>query len=1083
MLQDARSMSPAPETIGSEDSTQEDGASTTELGCLVSEGPTPETRAVPRHRCSCREAVGVTLPAILATLLFLPFIVGSAVGAHGLLGARGSGPMCLLALVWASVASLYPAWAWMTGKRALASLLLLGALLCCFVLLSLPALLALHSSKHLADEVDRLFPASVKAARDNPFGFGSWLIGPLAAEVGSCKLRPLHVSIPFKSISPPPHCSSQPFVRRCGSAGPLFLDVYLPELRGGAPGELSRPLLFFVHGGWWWSGDRTWHHACFFEYFLNRGFVLVSVGYRLTRDGYVGTDLVEDVVDGFMYVIEHAEELGIDKRRVILQGESAGGHLAVLASLLVPSGLVRGVVDLWGIQELRQGYSSHVRDNWPEAYTLFCGGNPVAKPGCFHNMSTTTHVAEQSPPMLLLHGTADTVVSFDQSVALAGALHNFQVPNLLVPAPQQVHGCWGVPSGICIQWLLLLGVPVAGTNFFAAVEVRFRAFLCMDICRHPFENEVQQKQQLLCSAMQWSDDDHKEVPPFWLLTKPPPPSEDEKLQASAAPSAAQLYQQRELQKVDAFVETDTCILPLAPKAQLGSAIHDRHRVLQVSLGREHLGTDVHGILLSDAGIAFTWGDNRFGQLGREPVIKEENGRPFPVKGLVGYEVTQVSAGMHHCLALVAPGLVWSWGRNKSGQLGVGDYRDRINPEKVCHPPVTDNPDESGFQLGANKDGQIISVSAGTDSSVAAALNSNIWQWGQISDGFQDQVVTSDKSKKSSIAVVKNRPFRVFQKDEFRSQMRAGRVSISSTGCKVLHQDTYTDKVRVETLVQGLQSMQESINKERLDIAALDAQQVKQKDGEAQAGGATENELDTLQDTIGELEHDIMVHERDIDALTKSLESCDLRQTHNRKQLQQLQQQGTSLHDRQDQVSLQISMAPKAGAERRKLEEQLAEVEEFVQANKNTRMTLLDQRAETDKEKQSIAAQLADLRRQKDRAERRLGIVRDLSKSTQATSSGASDLLIKVLHQQCTEVEEYFENRKDTSKEDNDFLAAMKILEMDKAFLDRVENKMKEKMKEMIDGNMRNGDRLRSDRAQMVRNPSFTTASKIADRDV
>ena len=45
---------------------------------------------------------------------------------------------------------------------------------------------------------------------------------------------------------------------------------------------------------------------------------------------------------------------------------------------------------LWGFlmldiaqQELEAdpGYSSHVRDNWPEAYTLFCGGNPVAKPG------------------------------------------------------------------------------------------------------------------------------------------------------------------------------------------------------------------------------------------------------------------------------------------------------------------------------------------------------------------------------------------------------------------------------------------------------------------------------------------------------------------------------------------------------------------------------------------------------------------------------------------------------------------------------------------------------------------------------
>jgi len=565
---------------------------------------------------------------------------------------------------------------------------------------------------------------------------------------------------------------------------------------------------------------------------------------------------------------------------------------------------------------------------------------------------------------------------------------------------------------------------------------------------------------ILKFAMQRNDDEFKEVPPFWLLTKPPP-SEDEKPQASSGvPSAAQLYQQRELSKLDVLVESDVCALPLAPKAQLASAIYDRHRVLQVCLGREH------GVLLSDAGIVFTWGDNRFGQLGREPVAKEENGRPFPVLGLLEYEVTQVSAGMRHCLALVSPGRVWAWGRNKAGQLGVGDYRDRTHPVKVCHPAVTDGPDETELQLGANKGFEIVCVSAGQDSSVAAGVNSNVWQWGEISDGFYDTLVNNDKSKKSSIAVVKNRPFLVFQEKEFRSQMRAGKVSISSTGCKVLHQDTYTDKVRTETLVQGLKSMQAGINKERLEIAALDAQQDKKKDGEDQSRDA-ENELDTLQDTVGELEHDILVHEREIDALTKSLESCDLRQAHNRKQLQQLQQQGTSLHDRQDQVSLQISMAPKAGAERRKLEEQLAEVEEFVQANKNTRMTLLDQRAETDKEKQSIAAQLTDLRRQRDRATRRLEIVRDLSKSTQATSSGASDLLIKVLHQQCVEIEEYFETRKDSSHDDNDFLAAMKILDLDRSFLERVETKMRERVKEITEGPARSGDKTRNERAQMV----------------
>lgn len=77
------------------------------------------------------------------------------------------------------------------------------------------------------------------------------------------------------------------------------------------------------------------------------------------------------------------------------------------------------------------------------------------------------------------------------------------------------------------------------------------------------------------------------------------------------------------------------------------------------------------------------------------------------------------------------------------------------------------------------------------------------------------------------------------------------------------------------------------------------------------------------------------------------------------------------------MSLRIYMAPKAGAERRKLEEQLAEVEEFVQANQNTRMTLLDQQAETDKEKQKISAQLADRRKQRERFQRRLDIAASL----------------------------------------------------------------------------------------------------------
>jgi len=530
--------------------------------------------------------------------------------------------------------------------------------------------------------------------------------------------------------------------------------------------------------------------------------------------------------------------------------------------------------------------------------------------------------------------------------------------------------------------------------------------------------------------MQFGDDDKKEQTPFWLFIKRK--EEDKgKTEGSEGKSAAEIYRERdEATETETLLESDICSLPLAPKAHLGSSILERHPVLQVSLGKEH------GVLLSDAGIAFTWGDNRYGQLGRAPVLKEENGRPFPVLGLESCEVTQVSAGTHHCLALVAPGLVWSWGRNKDGQLGVGDYRDRTQPVEVCHPPLADGVD-STLQLGANKGGQIISINAGLDSSLAAAVNSNIWQWGQISGGFS--VATAGDKTKHGGGLVQNRPYCIFRQDSFRSQMRSGKVSISSSGCKVLHQDTCTDKVRVETLVQGVQDMQDSINQERRELAELEkkanAEEVVRNPGEA------EDELSTLQDTIGQLERDIRLCEKEIEAFGKSLESCDLRQAHNRKQLQQLQQQGTSLRDRQDQVSLSIYMAPKAGAERRKLDEQLTEVEEFVQANKNTRMTLLDQRAETDKEKQKILAQLAERRKLRDRFQRRLEIVKDLSRSSKASTTGSSDPLMKMLHKLCSETAEYFHRR--ASQATQGFLDHMKTRDADFAFLDQTEQKMKD----------------------------------------
>merc|ERR1712228_336827 len=104
----------------------------------------------------------------------------------------------------------------------------------------------------------------------------------------------------------------------------------------------------------------------------------------------------------------------------------------------------------------------------------------------------------------------------------------------------------------------------------------------------------------------------------------------------------------------------------SPDAMVQPWMESKQRVLKVCLGAEH------GILLTDAGIACTWGDNRYGQLGRRPRRKEENGQPYPVVDLQHEEIIQVASGHHHCVALTAQGLVFAWGRNKSGQVGCGD---------------------------------------------------------------------------------------------------------------------------------------------------------------------------------------------------------------------------------------------------------------------------------------------------------------------------------------------------------------------------------------------------------------------------
>ena len=92
----------------------------------------------------------------------------------------------------------------------------------------------------------------------------------------------------------------------------------------------------------------------------------------------------------------------------------------------------------------------------------------------------------------------------------------------------------------------------------------------------------------------------------------------------------------------------------------------------------------HSLALSSDGMVYTWGLNDFGQLGNSntgtnsnlPVAVYTNGY------LNGKTITQIGAGFDHSLALDSDGLLYSWGNNTYGELGIGNNTHRNIPVQV-----------------------------------------------------------------------------------------------------------------------------------------------------------------------------------------------------------------------------------------------------------------------------------------------------------------------------------------------------------------------------------------------------------------
>jgi acetyl esterase len=119
-----------------------------------------------------------------------------------------------------------------------------------------------------------------------------------------------------------------------GQAGPIPARFYVP---GGLPAGAAAPLLVYFHGGGWVIGDLDTHDGVCRFLAAAAGVTVLSIDYRLAPE-HPFPAAVEDAWAGFAWASANAAQLGIDAERIGVAGDSAGGNLAAVVSLLARAG-------------------------------------------------------------------------------------------------------------------------------------------------------------------------------------------------------------------------------------------------------------------------------------------------------------------------------------------------------------------------------------------------------------------------------------------------------------------------------------------------------------------------------------------------------------------------------------------------------------------------------------------------------------------------------------------------------------------------------------------------------------------------